>query len=92
MPSARPRACGGHQVVIADAVVLATLFYAFPLTIVVDPTGGSAVVHLAREQAWRGPALWDDVAARRQAFWQTRRRGHDRRHLTCALQARRCGL
>ena len=75
-----PQKRNGGILAIVGAVVLVTLLRAFELTIVLDPMGGFIIglsgylcVHTVHQRVQQGPALWDNVAARRQAFRQARR-------------------
>jgi len=75
-----PQKRNGGILAIVGAVVLVTLLRAFDLTIVLDPMGefiiglsGYLCVHSVHQRVQQGPALWDNVAARRQAFRQARR-------------------
>jgi len=75
-----PQKRNGGILAIVGAVVLVTLLRAFDLTIVLVPMGrfiiglsGYLCVHTVHQRVQQGPALWDNVAARRQAFRQARR-------------------
>lgn len=71
---------GGAGIASCGALAGMYLLRAFDLTIALDPMGGFLIglsvylgVHQACERVRRGPAVWDDVAARRQALRQARR-------------------
>lgn len=75
-----PQKRNGGILAIVGAVGLVTLLRAFDLTIILDPMGGFIIglsgylcVHTVHQRVQQGPALWDNVAARRQAFRQARR-------------------
>lgn len=75
-----PQKRKGGILAIVGAVGLVTLLRAFDLTIILDPMGGFIIglsgylcIHTVHQRVRQGPALWDNVAARRQTFRQARR-------------------